>query len=242
MINAAVRLIRVILCSMLVLLLSGCITNAINNSGNSSGFKLSNLAKTEIDSVTDMHIREIRRLSRELAIKLYKRNPKELAKAPPGTTLETRINQLFGNPRAKGFSELRGADGISAIPVSFADDFQGDRVFALMAGISGMLHAAYNHQDEFFILDEIDHQKLYNSARNLEAIAWQLNNRRDSSGGLYILSNGTSPEGIRNLSYERIFGKLISLQDMMALLIADTTNRTITKVVHSAASMTLLPI
>ncbi|MCV6611906.1 MAG: hypothetical protein OIF55_14110 [Amphritea sp.] len=220
---------------LLVALLSGCATNS------PSGFKLSNLAKTEIDSVTDMHIREVRKLSQELMVKLYKRNPRELAKAPPGTTLEKRIEQLFSNTRAAGFRELNNQDGVAAMPLAFDENYQGDRVFALMAGISGMLHASYNHKYELFILDELDQQKLYNSARNLEAIAWQLNNRRDTGNDLYILSNGTT-NGIRNLSYERIFGKLISLQDMMAMLIADSTNRTITKVVHSAASMTLLPI
>ena len=227
---------------LLTLFLSTVLSGCVTNTGGASNFKLTNLAKTEIDTVTDMHIRQIRHLSRQLTIKLYKRNPRELAKAPPGTTIDKRLQQLFSPSRPTGFSELGGADGVTAVPVAFAEGFEGDRVFALMAGITGMLHAAYNHQDEFFMLDEIDQQKLYNSARNLEATAWQLNNRRNEKGELYILSNGTSAEGIRNLSYERLFGKLIAHQDMMAMIIADSTNRTITKVVHSAASMTLLPI
>lgn len=227
------RLLTLLACS---LLLSGCIA------GGSNSFQITDLAKSDIDNVTDMHINEVRQLTRELLIKLYRRNPRELAKAVPGTTIDDRIRQLFDKPRADGFSELRGFDGTAAIPLAFDPEFGGDRVFALMAGISGMLHASYNNQYEFFILDELDQQKLYNSARNLEAIAWGLNNRRSPQGELFILSNGTTPEGIRNLSYERQFGKMIALQDMMAMLIADGTNRTITKIVHSAASMTLLPI
>lgn len=228
----AIRFLTVLL---ITLMIGGCATQT------ASGFKLGNLAKTEIDTVTDMHINEVRRLSQELMIKLYKRNPRELAKAPAGTVVETRVDQLFSLPRGGDYNELGGKDSVAAIRLAFDEHYSGDRVFALMVGITGMLHASYNDKSELFILDELDQQKLYNSARNLEAIAWQLNNRRDESGELYILSNGTS-NGIRNLSYERIFGKLISLQDMMALLIADSTNRTITKVVHSAASMTLLPI
>ncbi|WP_428035725.1 hypothetical protein [Amphritea sp.] len=230
-----VRLRQIGLICMLVLS-TGCATNSASN------FKLSNLAKSDIDSVTDMHIKETSKLCRELTIKLYKRNPRELAKAPPGTTVKKRISQIFSNQRIQGFTELNGLKGTAAITLSFSETYQGDRVFALMAGISSMLYSAYNYQDEFFILDEIDQQKLYNSARNLETVSWQLNNRRDSHGERYILSNGISEDGIRNLSYERLFGKLISLQDMMALLIADTTNRNITRVVQSAASMTFLPI
>lgn len=230
-----VRLLQISLIA-LSLLQAGCSNHSANN------FKLSHLAKSDIDSVTDMHINEIRRLCQQLTIKLYKRNPRELAKAPPGTTVKKRLDQLFSNQRIQGFSELNGAKNTTAITLSFSEDFQGDRVFALMAGISSMLHAAYNHQDELYLLDEIDQQKLYNSARNLETIAWQLNNRKDIHNEHYILSNGLTVDGIRNLSYERLFGKLISLQDMMALLIADTTNRNITRVVQSAASMTFLPI
>jgi hypothetical protein len=230
------RALRLCGISLFILLLSGCVANA------PSDFKISDLAKSDIDNVTDMHISQVRKLTRELTIKLYKRNPSELAKAPPGTTVKKRIQQLLDTPRARKFSELNGAEEIKAIQTSFNEEFQGDRVFALMVGISGMLNAAYNYQDEFFLLDEIDQQKLYNSARNLEIIAWQLNNRKNSRNEPYILSNSISATGIRNLSYERIFGKLISLQDMMALLVADRTNRTITRVVQSAASMTFLPI
>ena len=189
-----------------------------------------------------MHIQEVSRLCRQLTIKLYKRNPRELAKAPPGTTVKKRLDQIFSDQRIKGFGELNGAKSTAAISLSFNEAFEGDRVFALMAGISSMLYAAYNYQDEFYLLDEIDQQKLYNSARNLETVSWQLNNRKDDRGERYILSNGLGTNGIRNLSYERLFGKMISLQDMMALLIADTTNRNITRVVQSAASMTFLPI
>ncbi|MDO6562682.1 hypothetical protein Q4488_04730 [Amphritea sp. 1_MG-2023] len=220
----------------LLLLQTGCANNSAAN------FKLSHLAKSDIDSVTDMHIQEVRKLSQELTIKLYKRNPRELSKAPPGTTIQKRLDQIFSDQRLHGYSELNGVKSTAAITLSFNEAFEGDRVFALMAGISSMLYAAYNYQDEFYILDEIDQQKLYNSARNLESVSWQLNNRKDINGERYILSNGISATGIRNLSYERLFGKLISLQDMMALLIADTTNRNITRVVQSAASMTFLPI
>jgi len=219
-----------------LLLQTGCAGNSARN------FKLSNLAKSDIDNVTDIHIKEVRKLCRELTVKLYKRNPRELAKAPPGSTEKKRLAQIFSSQRIHGFSELGGAKGTAAITLSFSEEYQGDRVFALMAGISSMLYSAYSYQDEFFILDEIDQQKLYNSARNLETVAWQLNNRRDNNGERYLLSNGISADGIRNLSYERLFGKLIGLQDMMAMLIADSTNRNITRVVQSAASMTFLPI
>lgn len=209
---------------------------------NDKPFQLRNLAKSDIDMVADLNIQQLQKLTKELTIKLYKRNPIELHKVP-GMTVEMRLQQLFPSNRLpNGFKELGYKDGVSAIPLVFSDDFEGDRVFALMAGITGMLNASYGGKQEFFMLDELDQQKLYNSARNLEAISWNLNNRKDAQGNLYILSNGVSDTGIKNYSYERILSKLIIMQDLMAKIIADKTNRTINHVVISVASMTLLPI
>ena len=51
---------------------------------------------------------------------------------------------------------------------------------------------------------------------------------------LFALSSGCSPSGhfhIKNLSYERIFDKLISLQDTMALIVSSRTGRIIKEAV-----------
>jgi hypothetical protein len=209
---------------------------------NAKPFDVKNLAKSDIDMVADVNLKEWRKLTRELTIKLYKRNPKELQKTQ-GMTVNKRLDQLFPATRlASGFPELNNLDGTNAVPLAFSETFQGDRVFALMAGITGMLDAAYDGKKEVFFLDDLNQQKLYNSARNLESVAWHLNNRKDPQGQLYILSNGISDQGITNYSYERIIGKLIGIQDLMANIISDKTNRTINRVVQGAASMTFLPI
>ncbi|MBY4678017.1 hypothetical protein K6T12_15570 [Marinobacterium sp. CAU 1594] len=221
---------------MLALLLTACASQP------DKPFHFKNLAKSDIDMVADRHHQAISGLTRQLAIKLYKRNPRELAKAN-GVTLERRLKLLFPINRAsRKHAELAKRDSVAAVQLAFDPEFNGDRVFALMVGVTGMLNAAYNGQREFFLTDELDQQKLYHSARNLEVIAWQLRNKRGEDGKLLILSNGSTPEGIENLSYERLFGKMIALQDMLAQVVADKSSRAINRVVHSAASMTLLPI
>ena len=213
------------------LLLSGC-------GGNS--FNVRNLAKSDIDMVADIYIREQYLNSRELMIKLYKRNPRELAKSA-GQDIDSRLQQLDQNPSGYKFEELNSKQGNDALKLAFNKDFSGDRVFALLVGIRSTLHASYNQKTELFILDDLDQQKLYNSARNLEIIAWRLNNFRDDKGALLLLSNGYQ-DGIANLSYERLCGKMISLQDMMAKIVSGKNDRAINTVVHSVASTTLLPI
>ncbi|ODP99419.1 MULTISPECIES: hypothetical protein [Salinivibrio] len=222
--------------SVLLLSLTGCAQKL------GRPFDIKNLAKSDMDLITDIHIAEIRDLSEALIVKLYKRNPRELKKVP-GMTIEKRVAQLMTTERPdNGFRELGGMDGIALLPLAFSSEFEGDRVFALMAGVTGMISASYNHQLEFFLLDDIDQQKLYNSARNLEKIAWLLNNEKDDNGQLLLLSNGMGKNGVPNYSYERLLSQMIIIQDMMAVMVADSTNRNINQVVHSMASMTFFPI
>lgn len=203
--------------------------------------RLQNLAKSEVDMIIDQHIKVGRELSRELTIKLYKRNPAELRKAAPGTTIERRLEQLLGTPRPIRHPEINNLYGLDALPLALDEQFKGDRVFALMIAVTGMLHASYHYRDEFFMLDEIDQQKLYNSARNLEKIAWHLHNAKDSTGQLLLLSDSISDDLV-NLSYERIFGKLIATQDMMAEIVSSSTDRSINRIVQGVATAPFLPI
>lgn len=220
---------------LLSLLLAGCAPLA------NKELRIQNLAKSEVDMIIDQHITVGRELARELAIKLYKRNPRELAKAAPGTTIEMRLQQLLGKPRPIRHPELNNLYALDALPLAFDENFKGDRVFALMIAVTGMLHSSYNYRDEYFMLDEIDQQKLYNSARNLEKIAWLMHNQRYSNGQKMILSDSIS-EDLVNLSYERIFGKLIATQDMMAEIVATSTDRSINRIVQGVATAPFLPI
>lgn len=222
---------HVLVILLATLLLGGCAV-----SGEERPFQLKNLGKSEIDMVADLHIETVNALARELTIKLYKRNPRELAKVP-GMTVERRLELLLNSPRLITHPELNNLYAEKAVPLAFDPDFNGDRVFALMVGITGMLHASYSYRDEFYMLNEMDQQKLYNCARNLETVAWRLNTYRQPDGEPFIYANSPT-----NFSYERLISKLIAHQDMMAQIVSDSTNRTINTVVHGIASTTFLPI
>lgn len=93
------------------------------------------------------------------------------------------------------------------------------------------------------MFDDLDQQKIYHCARNLESIAWQLNSRRADNGELFILANSIDAQsGLSNFSFERLFGKMIAIQDVLAQIISDKNDRAINKVVHGVASTVLLPI
>lgn len=216
----------------------------------SKPFDIKTLAKSDIDMVSDLHRKHLLMLSRELTLKLYKRNPKELHKST-GTTLDRRLEQIFPPVRQDNnhqylpretWAELNNKDSVDAIELAFDPVFQGDRVFALMIGITGMIDVSYDHQQAFYLTSKLDAQKIYTCARNLERVAFLLRTRMGDDGQPMLLSNGATAQGVANLSYERLFGKMIANQDLLAEILADSTNRTINRVVHGAASMTLLPI
>ncbi|MFA4969636.1 MAG: hypothetical protein WC540_08385, partial [Sulfuritalea sp.] len=118
--------------------------------------------------------------------------------------------------------------------------FAGDRVAVFIAGMGAMLNAAFDEKTEFFMIDELDPQKLYNSARNLEIAAWKLANARDVAGLPLLLSNEMAQPA--NLSFEREFGKMIGNLDLLSALIADKGHRTIARVAQSVATAVFLPV
>jgi hypothetical protein len=96
-----------------------------------------------------------------------------------------------------------------------------------------MVRSSYNWQEEQFMLDSLDEQQLFNSARNIEVLAWRLSNSRDEHGNLLLLSN-SQPGEKENLSYERIFGKMIAIQDMMAFAVVGKWERGFNSVLQKA--------
>jgi len=217
-------------CWLLCMLLVGC-----------GGYELKNLAKSDVDLVTDEFIDETRRLVRELTVKLYKRNPAELGKTP-GMTIEQRLAQLQGTAGALNFVELAGRQETDALQLVFNPHFDGDRVFALAVGLGGMLRHAYGYNSESFLFDSLEPEPLWASAHNVEVLAWKLRNNRRPNGEPWLITS--EYQGVTdNLSFERLFGKLIVLQEMMARIAGDADDRRLTKAVHTAGSVFIpLPI
>ncbi|MBI4995362.1 MAG: hypothetical protein HZC22_00360 [Rhodocyclales bacterium] len=190
---------------------------------------------TDLDRVAETHRREAFASLKLLAEKLYRRNPREWRKSGHAS-MEAAITHLF-DPRLTWVPTLEGKRGVEAIAACFRDDFQGDRVAALIGGMGGMVNSAFNGQAGTYVLDDLDPQKLYNSARNIEIAAWKLANARDAAGNLLLLSNEMQPA--QNLSFEREFGKLIGNLDLLSRIIADKTRRTVSR---EAASAAFLPV
>lgn len=221
-------------------LLAGCAQTNTTPSRSGGGFSASQLAKSDIDRVAEAHQREIFGNLKSLAEKLYRRNPREFRKSGMAS-VDAGVARIFEGRHDWRFAELQGKRGAEAMALSFRDDYTGDRVLALVAGLGSMMQVAFNDKTEFFLLDDLDPQRLYNAARNVEIAVWKLSNARNPAGDYYLLSNETAGP-VRNLSFEREFGKIIGSLDVLAKIIADKDNRTIVKVIQSLATAVFLPV
>jgi len=214
-----------------VLLLPACAGNG--------GLAPAQLVKTDVDRVVEAHRHAVFTSLKLVAEKLYRRNPREWRKGGQASQ-EAAVAQLFDPALAWRLPFLEGRSGVEAMAVAFREDFRGDRVAALVGGLGGMLHAAFDGKTEFFVLDDVDPQKLHNSARNLEIAVWKLANTRDAQGNLLLLTNEMQP--LQNLSFEREFGKMIGHLDLLSTIVADKTNRTIVKMVQNLATALFIPV
>jgi hypothetical protein len=205
-----------------------------------SEFRAAELLKSDVDAAAELHLQESLASTRLLMEKLYRRNPRELKKSG-FLTIEAAVERAFDPKYGFRLPELKGAHGTEAIQLALRPEYAGDRVFAFSVGLAGMIVLAYGDKTEIYLTDALDAQRLYNAARNVEIAAWKLANARDAQGQPLLLSNEAAAD-VRNLSFEREFGKLIGYQDVMARVTAQRTNRIIRRSTQFIATAVFLPL
>jgi hypothetical protein len=231
-------------CLLTAHLLAACSSTPIQRKDGSSSvrsFSLIDLAKSDVDGVIEIHQQAVIATLETLTLKLYRRNPGEWRKSGYASA-DAATAALFQPLPHWQLSSQRHLDWEASLRDAWREDYAGDRVKALMSGLLVMHMAAFGHRTEFYLLTDVDAQKLYNAARNTEAVAWKLASARDPRGAPLLLSNGSDGNGVANLSFEREFGKLIGNQDTLAKIVEDKTNRAIRFGVVNVASMVFLPI
>ena len=240
---------------MLLLMLAGCIitgcviTGCITNTPitgkpipeRSDRSSASQLGKNDFDRMADVELAENTQSLRNLMLKLYKRNPHELAKSTADNA-EKMVEWVFEGDLQHHFKfkEIDNKQGTEAIFLAFDSNYQGDRVLPFIIGLQTMLLQAHNNKTDFYLTDKIEPQHIYNAARNIEIAAWKLSNARDTNGNLYLLSNEINDKD-RNLSFEREFGKMIGRTDLYAISLAEKSQRLISRVMQSLATAVFLP-
>lgn len=201
---------------------------------------LTNIAKTDIDIITEIHVSNAKENIEDLIIKLYKLNPIYLRKNEKFNNVSEVIIDIFKDIDIKKIDKT-GKDNINLILKGFNHDFNGDRIYYICKGLYGMINASYNYKNKFYLTDpKLDAQKLMNTAINIETLVWRLSNSKNN-GEILIKTNNINKNKI-NLSFERLFGKLINNQENMARIISSQQGRIIQKAAKGIVSSIFLPI
>ncbi len=206
---------------------------ALTTACNSVGSPAGNIAKTNIDTVAEIALANLNNQLLQLTLELYRLNPRELKKVSH-MDLQTRVTQIMEYPAAIAYAELHNRQGIEAIKLAFNRRYRGDRVFALMLGVTSMIDNSYNNQKEFYFFDSLDPQKIYDSSVNLQALRRAL--LKQGGSNPIIADDESNPNGVYTL-----IDKATAIQELIALVVSDRTNRVINKTLRGAASI-FLPI
>ena len=235
---------------VLLLLLACCVMTACATTTPMEGKPIpersdrssaSQLGKNDFDRMADVEMAENTQSLRNLMLKLYKRNPHELAKSTADNA-EKMVEWVFESELQHNFKfkEIDNKQGTEALFLAFDASYQNDRVLPFIVGLQTMLLKAHNNKTEFYLTDKIEPQHVYNVARNIEIAAWKLSNARDVNGNLYLLSNEIGDKN-PNLSFEREFGKMIGRTDLYAISLAEKSQRLVSRIMQSLATAVFLP-
>jgi hypothetical protein len=172
------------------------------------------MGQSDTDRIATLAMRDNLNSLYLLMDKLYRRNPAEWKKtAASREESERRVREAI--EQRQPWPALQGKRDIKALSLSLSPEFSGDRVAAFIYSSADMIIAAHGGKTEFFLVDSLDAQYIYNAARNIEIAVWLLGSRRNAAGAPLLLSDDIAENG-RNLSFEREFGKIVGRLDLVA--------------------------
>lgn len=228
-------------CALLCALLAGCAGTAPGPRGEVKGAAAApgELAQSDANRMATLAMQENLEGLFRLMDKLYRRNPAEWRKAGVVTREQAMEQVRAAVLQRQPWGPLQGRRDIAALALALAPEFTGDRVAAFVHATADMIITAHGGKTEFFLLDGMDAQHLYNAARNVETAVWLLAQRRNAQGQPLLLADEIGVQG-RNLSYEREFGKIIARLDLLAAFTTEKYRRAAISYVQGIVGGTFL--
>ncbi len=232
-------------CALAGAALAGCGTPAHTDRGEvqAAAVAPTELAQSDVNRMATLGMRANLDSLYLVMDKLYRRNPAEWRKGQepgqlPGRILAgQRVREAVEHRQA--WAPLQGRRDIAALALALGPEFTGDRVAAFTCATADMLITAHGGKTEFFLIDSLDAQHLYNAARNVEIAVWILAQRRGADGRPLLLADEITAD-TRNLSFEREFGKVIARLDLLAGVVVEKYRRAAISYVQNLVGGTFL--
>ncbi|AHB06616.1 hypothetical protein LV28_23110 [Pandoraea pnomenusa] len=181
------------------------------------------LAQTDINRMATLGMRANLESLYRLADKLYKRNPREWRKSGAASQAQAMAQLRAAVEGRRTLTDLKALRDVRALSLSLDPAFQGDRVAAFIFSLSDTIITAHGGSTVFYLSDGLDAQRIYNAARNVEIAAWLLASRQDTAGHPLLLANEIAE--VRNVSFEREFGKIVGRLDLLAEMLDEKFRR-----------------
>ena len=197
------------------------------------------LGQSDVNRLATLGMRDNLESLTRLMDKLYRRNPAEWRKTSAVGREDAMAQVRAAIDKREPWPTLQGKRDVAAMALALSPDFRGDRVAALIYATADMLVTAHGGKTEFYLIDGLDAQHLYNAARHMEIAAWMLANRRNTLGQPLLLADEITPQ-VRNLSFEREFGKVIARLDLLAELVTEKYRRAAISYVQNLVGGSLL--
>jgi hypothetical protein len=197
------------------------------------------LGQSDVNRLATLGMRDNLESLTRLMDKLYRRNPAEWRKTSAVGREDAMAQVRAAIDKREPWPTLQGKRDVVAMALALSPDFRGDRVAALIYATADMLITAHGGKTEFYLIDGLDAQHLYNAARNMEIAAWMLAQRRNAAGQPLLLADEISAQE-RNLSFEREFGKVIGRLDLLAELVTEKYRRAAISYVQNLVGGSLL--
>ena len=219
--------------ALLGAVLSGCASDAPAPRGEVKGAPNSaaEWGQSDANRIANLAMQENLEGLYRLADKLYRRNPAEWRKSGTASRDEAIAQVRTAIDQRQPWAPLQGRRDIAAMGLALAPEFTGDRVAAFIYATVDMIITAHGGKTEFFLIDGVDAQHVYNAARNVESAVWLLAHRRNAQGQLLLLADEIGAQG-RNLSFEREFAKIIARLDLLAAFTTEKYRRAAIGYVH----------
>ncbi len=211
------------------------------SSPHNEGMSFDQLGQTDFNRTVTIAMRDNLDSLNRLLEKLYRRNPIEWRKTGAPNLEEAILKGRKAIETGQAPSGLGDLRDVEILSVALDPLYRGDRVGALIFGLSDMIIRAHNGKTRFYASDILDAQRVYNAARNVEVAAWLLATRRDAAGHPLLLANEMA-DNVANLSFEREFGQLIGRLDLVANLLDENLRRIGINYVQGLLFFNFLPV
>lgn len=227
------------LCFIALALFAGCTSPPVKKDVNGVDFSSGQMLQNDANRAANLAMRDNLDSLSLLLDKLYKRNPREWKKTAAASREAAHQQVMDAIRNQQPLPGLGGRKSVTALPLAFDTDFQGDRAGVLIYGLGSMLFELYGGTDTQHLLSGLNSQMTANAAWNIEVAAWLLASRTDEHGRPLLLSNEIGATG-RNLSFEREFGRMLGRLELLAQMTHESLRRSGINYVQSILAAPIL--